>query len=456
MTTELISNEDKISTEDNESGTSPFKQSNEIGEAITRFLHSARDIKWSCRVFIPKAGRLMKSRYDDAKEHINKGEALLASSMAVERVHGIKQMQEAMRKVERLSYSRIPEVLETSLFLSLFSAFDVYTGELLSAVYKRKPELFGKLNRKVELVDVLTANSIEELKRSVLEEEIETFRRKSYVEQFAELESTFGLTLRAFDRWPEFVECAQRRNLLTHCGGNVSEQYLKICKAENYPEKDLPLVGEKLGLGGKYFLPRCELMIEVGLKLGQTLWRKVLPNELAEADKHLHNTQYDALFTHNWDRAKVFGEFAVSQLKVSSEIEKRLSIINYCIALKFSGDEIGAQRELKKIDWSASINDFRLAEAVLQDRFEDAAALMVKIGKSGEMVTEGAYHTWPLFHLFREKNEFMVAYEKVFGHPFAVELKRTADAALTEASTMANGIDVISAEVASEMAEICQ
>ncbi|MHB1292513.1 MAG: hypothetical protein ACYCY5_10050 [Sulfuricella sp.] len=456
MTTELINNVDKISTEDNEPGTSPFKQSNEIGEAITRFLHSARDIKWSCRVFIPKAGNLMKSRYDDAKEHINKGEALLASSVAVERVHGIKQMQEAMRKVERLSYSRIPEVLETSLFLSLFSAFDVYTGELLSAVYKRKPELFGKLNRKVELVDVLTANSIEELKRSVLEEEIETFRRKSYVEQFAELESTFGLTLRAFDRWPEFVECAQRRNLLTHCGGIVSEQYLKICKTENYPEKDLPSVGEKLGLGGKYFLPRCELMIEVGLKLGQTLWRKVLPNEIAEADKHLHHTQYDALFSHNWDRAKVFGEFAVSQHKVSSEIEKRLSIINYCIALKFSGDEAGAQRALNKIDWSASTNDFRLAEAVLQDRFEDAAALMVKIGKSGEMVTEGAYHTWPLFHLFREKNEFMVAYEKVFGHPFAVELKRTADAALTEASTKANEIDVKSAEVTSAGTEICQ
>lgn len=456
MTTELRSIADKPITLGNESIPSPFKQPNEIGEAITRFLHSARDIKWSCRIFIPQALDLMKSRYTDAKERIQKGESLLASSVAVEQVHGIKQMQEAMRKVERLSYSRIPQVIESSLFLSLFSAFDVYTGELLSALYKRKPELFSRLNRKIELVDVLTANSIDELKRSVLEEEIETFRRKSYVEQFSELESTFGLTLRAFDRWPEFVECAQRRNLLTHCGGIVSEQYRSVCISENYPEKDLPLVGEKLGLGSKYFLQRCELMIEVGLKLGQTLWRKVLPNELADADKHLHHTQYDALFSHNWERAKIFGEFAVSQHKVSSEIEKRLSIINYSIALKFSGDEAGAQKVLNKMDWSASINDFRLAEAVLQDRFEDAAALMVKIGKSGEMITEGSYHTWPLFHMFREKEEFMAAYEEVFGHPFVVELKRTADVALTEASTKANEIDVKSAGVTSNETEICQ
>lgn len=433
MTSESKSNPDE-QTIKTEAATPVAPETHPIDEAITRFLHRARDIKWSCRAFIPTAEGIMKERHDKAVEQIKSGELLLASKDAIERVHGMKLILEAMRKLQRISYSKIPEVIETSLFLSLFSTFDAYTGELLTAIYERKPELFGKLNRQVELVDVLTASSIEDLKKSVLEDVIECFRRKSYVEQFTELEKTFGLTLKAFSRWSDFVECTQRRNLLTHCGGIVSEQYIKICKENGCTEKNIPPLGSKLELGPDYFLATCELMIEVGLKLGQTLWRKILPNELEAADKHLHNAQYDALNTQNWERAKVFGEFAVNQREFSNELAKRLCIINYCIALKFAGDEGSAQKELGKVDWTASINDFKLAEAVLQDRFQDAASLMVKIGKSGVFVSEYGYHSWPLLRVFREKQEFMTAYEKVYEHPFVAELKRNADAALTDAS----------------------
>lgn len=430
MTSELKNKHNEQHLED---GKLNVEQDHPIAEAITRFIHRARDIKWSGRVFVPAAITIMQKRHAKAIAQIKSGELLLASSNPVDRVHGMKEMLVAMRKLKRLKYSRIPQLIETSLFLSLFSAFDAYTGELLTAIYDRKPELFNKLNRKIDLADVFAARSIDDLKRSVLEDEIESFRRKSYVEQFAELEATFGITLRAFDRWTEFVECTQRRNLLTHCDGIVSAQYLKICRAEGCNEKDLAPLGTKLEMGPDHFLPTCELMIEVGLKLGQTLWRKILPEELAKADKHLHRTQFDTLYPHNWERAKVFGEFAVKQHKHSSEVERRLGIINYCIALKFSGDEMNAQKELSKVDWSASINDFRLAEAVLKDKFDDAASLMVKIGKAGEMITEEAYHMWPLFHLFRERAEFMEAYEKIYGHPFVAELKRVADEALSNA-----------------------
>ena len=456
MASELKNSPDKQHIKDIQPGSPDVAKTHPIAEAITRFLHSARDIKWSYRVFTPAAAGIMMERYNKAKEQIKSGELLLVSEDAIERVHGMKEMLEAMRKIKRINYSRIPQVIETSLFLSLFSAFDTYTGELMTAIYERKPELFGKLNRQVELVDVLNAHSIEDLKRSILEEVIESFRRKSYVEQFEELEKTFGLNLKAFSRWPDFVECTQRRNLMTHCGGIVSEQYHKICKEEGCPEKDIPPIGSKLELEPKYFLSACELMIEVGLKLGQTLWRKILPDELAAADNHLHDTQYEALYSHNWNRAKVFGEFAVKQRDFSNELAKRLSIINYCIALKFLGDEENTQKELHKVDWTASINDFRLAEAVLQNRFEDAASLMILIGKSSVYVSEFGYHSWPLLCTFREKPEFMVAYERVYGHPFVAELKRAADAALTDATTKKNEVEAKSIEEFAGEPEISQ
>ena len=306
-----------------------------MAESITRFLHKARDIKWTVRVFMPVSLDLMNARRQRAIADIESGDSLLASLDPIDRIHGIKQTQEAMRKIERINYSQIPELIETSLFLSLFSAFDVYTGELMIALYERKPQLFDNLNRKVDLVDVLTANSIEELKKSVLDEEIGSFRRKSYVEQFTELESRFGAKLKAFDQWANFVECTQRRNLFTHCGGIVSEQYRKICKNEGLPEKDIAAIGTQLDLGPDYFLSTCELMIEVGLKLSQTLWRKVLSDEIEEADKHLHRTQYDALYSHNWDRAVVFGKFAVKLPRFSNQKTRCICIINYCINSNF-------------------------------------------------------------------------------------------------------------------------
>lgn len=427
--------EDGQVLETQKSTTPQEPETHPISEAITRFLHKARDIKWTARTFIPKAGEMVNERATKAEERIKRAQELLASHEAHERVHGIKEMLEAVRRIERIKYSKTYEILEASLFLTLFSAFDEYTGELISAIYGRKPKLFDKLNRKIDLTDVLSANSIDDLKRSVLNDVIEAFRRKSYIEQFAELENTHGLTLKEFERWPDFVECTQRRNLLTHCGGIVSEQYIKICKEEKYPENKIPPLGTQLGLGADYFLPTCELMMEVALKLGQTLWRKILPEEVEKADRHLIHTQFDALYSQNWKRAKVFSEFAISQKKFSDEKHKRMCVINYAIAYKFSGDEEQALKELNKLDWSATINDFRLAEAVLSDRFGDAASIMARIGKSGEMVNEENYHIWPLFTKFRESPEFMAAYVEIYGYPFVTKLKRNAEAALSEAST---------------------
>jgi hypothetical protein len=276
-----------------------------VAEAINRFVHRARDIRLTARLFVPAAIEFVHEQLNNIKKQLVEGEVLLSSEDQLEKVHGVEMVSDVIPRLEQLRYSNMPAVIESSLFLSLFSAFDAYTGELLSALYEGKPELFKRLNRAVPFSEILEATSIEDVKRRVLDDEIQSFRRKSYVEQFEYLETTFGLPLKAFDHWADFVECSQRRNLLTHCGGIVSEQYRAICKREGYPENKLAAVGETIGFNPQYFVSTCELMMEVGLKLGQTLWRKLLPDELATADGHLHQIQYAALEAANWDRAKV-------------------------------------------------------------------------------------------------------------------------------------------------------
>ncbi|MCR4348161.1 MAG: hypothetical protein NUV55_13315 [Sulfuricaulis sp.] len=320
----------------------------------------------------------------------------------------------------------MPEVVETSLFLGMFSAYDAFTGNLIAEIYRLKPELFNVINRNVPVSEILQFDSFEALKESVLHDEIENFRRKSYVEQFEDMEKVFDLNLKIFDRWPQFVECAQRRNLLTHCDGIVSEQYLQVCKREGYVFSSQIQIGDKLKLGGEYFLPSCELLMEVGLKLGQTLWRKLFPDQINKADSHLIQVTYDSLQREKWKLAQVFGEFAISQKRFSNDLNYKISIIDYAISLKFGGELESADSILKTVDWTAAIDEFKLAEAVLLHKYDFAAEIMNKIGKKGTLISEHAYHDWPLFSEFRATHQFLDAYERIYEYPFVDELKREA------------------------------
>lgn len=399
------------------------EEAHPIAQAVDDFLNRARDIEFNANTFIPLSVTVVKEQFKKVHSDLREGGKLLDEDNQADQILGITKVQKAYNRINRLNKSRIPNMLEVSLFLGLFSAFDAYTGALLTAIYNKKPELFGKMNKSVTVASILQHTSFESLKKEILHDEIENFRRKSYVEQFEELEATFGLKLKAFERWPQFVECTQRRNLLTHCDGIVSEQYLSVCQNENVKFPQPIFVGDTLGLGSGYFLSSCNLLMEVALKLGQTLWRKIFPKEITEADRHLREVAYDSLQRERWKQAEVFGEFAIGLRNLSNDQIYKVFIVNYVIALKFGGKVNEATKLLSTIDWTAASLDFKLAEAVLLDKFDDAASIMRKIGRRSELVVEVAYYTWPLFYKFRETVQFLNAYESVYERPFTTTLQ---------------------------------
>ncbi len=397
-----------------------------IASAIDRFLSRTQAIEEAREVFIPLAIERREKQTTEVKCELEEALHCLSDQEDSSTI-GIKKVINAVQKLERILHSDLVYPLESSLFMGLFSLFDAFIGELLTAIYIKKPELFEKMNRSVSLADILQHTSFEELKASILQLEIENFRRKSYVEQFNELENTFGLKLKAFDNWSAFVECSQRRNLITHCDGIVSQQYIQVCKNEGYNFAESINVGDKLGLGNEYFVQSCELVMEVALKLGQTLWRKIFPSEIEEADKHLNALIYKHLRPETWCRAQTFGEFAVNQKNISNDLYQKIFTINYAISLKFGNKENEAVKLLKAVDWSATINDFKLAESVILGKYDDAANTMKKIGNKGEIIQESYYYIFPLFQDFRQSSQFLGAYKEIYGKDFTEELQKQAD-----------------------------
>ena len=77
----------------------------------------------------------------------------------------------------------------------------------------------------------------------------------------------------------------------------------------------------------------------------------------------------------------------------------------------------------------------KLAKAVLTGAFAEAAKLMLKLKEGGE-IKKGDYRDWPLFKRFRDSEQFLMAYEQIFGHPFALpteEVVREAEVAVEKA-----------------------
>ena len=110
--------------------------------------------------------------------------------------------------------------------------------------------------------------------------------------------------------------------------------------------------------------------------------------------------------------------------KHSSDNIRRIHLINLAIAHYKLGEKQEVLNLLNSQDWSACTYKFKLAVAVLQDKYEDAAKLMIKIGKKGEVSRED-YSSWPLFIDFRKSEEFLKTYRKLFGKDFIVTAVET-------------------------------
>ena len=401
---------------------------NTIGNIIDCLLHRVLDIEECANAFIESA----REKYNANAERLRTGvtqcvEAITGDNDREQQLIVIRDLRKHEREIDRHNNSSPARTLEISLFISLFAAFDKYIGDLVSVLYESNPNLYKNINKEVLLSEVLTYQSIDDLRQVMLTEEIETLRRKSYIEQFADLEKRFSITLTKFDDWPDFIESAQRRNLFTHCDGIVSKQYLKICKYVNYSFKNKPSVGDQLHIGETYFFKVCQILSSVGVMLGQTLWRKVLPDDIGSADDHLRNTIFDFLNAEQWDKAINLSKFALNLPKISNEETERIFIVNYAIALKAIDNGSAARHVLDKKDWSATSYDFKIAYAVLNDDYEEASGLMLKMGPEGELIGELAYHDWPLFNEFRSQQDFFDSYEEIYGYKYCQKLTSIAE-----------------------------
>ena len=311
------------------------------------------------------------------------------------------------------------KIIPESLFVSLISQYDAFLTRLLRAIYEIKPDVLNGSERNLTFSQLVEMETIDNAREFIIDKEIDTVLRKSHAEQFDYLEKLIGIKLREnLPIWQTFIEVTERRNLLVHCDGVVSNQYLKNCN-ENKCKIENVKVGDRLGAEHKYFTSAYKCLYEIATKLTHTIWRKYLITDLKIADGELNDVCFHLINTKSFELADILLEFGCSQKKHFNDSTKNVFIINGALSKYLQEKKEEAKQILDKKDWSASSDDFKLAYAVLTDDFERAYEIMTKIGDNGE-VDNSDYKQWPLFTKIRKEDKFKETFQTIFKEEYTV------------------------------------
>ena len=310
------------------------------------------------------------------------------------------------------------EIIPTSMFMSLIAQYDFFLNKLVRIVFEIKPEIIDSSDKNLTFSEIVKKSSIKEVKENVVDMEIDSLLRKSHSEQFDYLESKLNIKLREnLPIWKTFVEITERRNLLVHCGGIVSDSYIKNCNKQKCELLSTKL-GDKLKITPEYFSIACNCLYEISAKLTHTIWRKLLISDLKEADKELNHFCYDLIEREIYELADTMLFFAISQKKIFDDVSKNIYIINRGLSKYLQGKK-NETKEIIDKDWSASSKEFKLAKAILFDDYKEAYKIMEEIGSKGE-VNNLDYREWPLFLEIRKESKFKKIYKKIFKKDYKI------------------------------------
>lgn len=359
-------------------------------------------------------------------------------TIRAERAHEFQRLDTQLKRT-RIAILALPK----SFVVALVSQFDSYLGGMVRAFFNIRPELLNSSERNLTFKELKEFKSMQEARDFILEKEIETLLRKSHSEQFDWMENKFKLKLReGLLSWPAFIELTERRNLFVHCDGVVSRQYLTVCSDHGVEGLTGLHVGSRLEVDSEYLRKAHECLLEIGLKLGHVVWRKLCVDQRSIADDNLSDICFGLLQEPQYALAKTLLDFAVNGLmnKYSSDVARRTFIINYAQAHKWLGDMPQCLAILEGEDWSACDDKFQMALAVLKDDFDLALEIMGRIGAQGA-IPKSAYRSWPMFQEFILRGDFRSTYRKIFEEDFekaATTAASTQDSKEQPADTISN------------------
>jgi hypothetical protein len=326
-------------------------------------------------------------------------------------------------RMDRVRMAKV--LLPRSLFVSMISQYDAYVNRLLKVFFTQKPEIIFNSERAFQFKEICKFSTLEEFREDAINKEVESITRYSHEDQIDYIQKKFKMDIASnISSWSNFLEISERRNLFVHNDGIVSKRYIDLRHKHNLTSEEMIEGKTSLKVTYSYFDQAYRCLYETGLKLGYLLWRKLLKDNSEVIDDSFNEIVFNLIESEQFDLASdLFGFFCKEwKDKFHSERNYLITVINCAQSNKWAGRNDKCLEIIKEHDWSAKSDDFRLANAVLNENWNESAEIVKKIGKSPEM--EICYRDWPLFRQLIQQDIFLVTYKSIFGKDFEIQHKK--------------------------------
>jgi hypothetical protein len=327
-------------------------------------------------------------------------------------------------------YTRIKQIdraeaaLPGAVLLSLVATFDSYVADMLRLAFRARPERFMNSDQKISIRDVLSMQSFDDAITKIIEDEVEGIMRGSHEDQISYIEKNFNLDIKdKYERWGQFVEIFERRNLAAHGELRVNSQYMYKCKKNGYETKNIE-IGTKLPLTREYLTKTSSCLLEFGILLMFVIWRKQYQDSHNRAFKSINEIGYELIKQKYYGAASRILEFAAFRQKAhADESVMRMIIVNLANAYKNKKDEDNMKKVIESVDWSAAADPYRISIAALEEDVDRVIELMPRVSESS-MVGKAGLREWAVFDWVRTDVRFVEKFRDIFGEDLGVQDER--------------------------------
>lgn len=300
------------------------------------------------------------------------------------------------------------ELLMQSILAMTVSAFEVLVAAIVRAFIVSYPKSADSTKKEFSLEDVLKFESMTDALEDFVESRVDAVMRGS-AEDWSEWlgrGDRLGLEFSSFcPDWESTWETFQRRHLVIHTGGVVSERYARRVTRPSAPVGHAVIVDDG-------YLKRAITHLEC-LGLGLAISARVqlgLNPEMAAVQANSYC--YGFLLAERWDAASTMAE--VGQRTSPSEMTRMMLQVNAWIAQKEIGNLETVLTEVDQWDVSALDDLFRMARLALLDDHDGALQMAETLCDAGTLgimqVSE-----WPLLRRARTSDQFPAVFRRLSG-----------------------------------------
>lgn len=208
--------------------------------------------------------------------------------------------------------------------------------------------------------------------------------------------------------WDQTRELFQRRHIIVHNGSRVSRLYIQRTPASQLSDPP-PALGSTLEVNSDYVMRALDLLFVLGVELVGMVQLRTLTDEAhKEGTAYLQEYVYDLLLQRRWRPAGALAEMAET-LGHKYGLDENVILRSTCNKWLCRKRENGLEDILSEVaawDTSAMAPVFRLVQASLLDRMDEAYAVLPAALQSGDP-SERELMEWPILEEIRADPRFV-------------------------------------------------